>query len=239
VVLGIVLAKLLHEPPRGAAEGLTAGRPLTIAQFLAFAWRTRTVRVLLAAFICSNFVATVMLSWMPKFLYDRFHLSLAMAGLTATLFLQVASMVGAVAGGWLADSLRARTPGGRMIVQAAGVTLGAPFVILSGATQSIPVLIAALIGWGFFKGLYDANIFASVYEVVRPEARGAAAGLMNTVGWLAGGGTAPIVIGWLADVYGLGFAISLTAVVYVAAAMLLLLGVCRFVAGDVAAVSVR
>lgn len=237
VVLGLVLSKLLHEPPRGAAEGLTTGRPLTIPEFLRFAWRTRTVRVLLAAFVCSNFVATVMLSWMPKFLYDRFQLSLAMAGLTATLFLQVASMIGALVGGWLADSLRARTPGGRMLVQAAGVTLGAPFVVLCGVTQSIPVLITALVGWGFFKGLYDANIFASVYEVVRPEARGAAAGLMNTVGWLAGGGSAPIVIGWLADLHGLGFAISLAAVVYAVAALLLLFGVWRYVSADVAAVA--
>lgn len=124
-----------------------------------------------------------------------------------------------------------------MLVQAAGVTLGAPFVVLCGVTQSIPVLITALVGWGFFKGLYDANIFASVYEVVRPEARGAAAGLMNTVGWLAGGGSAPIVIGWLADLHGLGFAISLAAVVYAVAALLLLFGVWRYVSADVAAVA--
>src|SRR5207244_1757222 len=145
-------------------------------------WRTKTARVLLAAFACSNFVATVMLSWMPKFLYDKFHLSLAMAGLTATLFLQLASLVGAATGGWLADWLRQRSPGGRMQVQALGLICGAPFVVLCGMTQTIPVLVAALIGWGFFKGLYDANIFASMYEVVRPEARGAAAGLMNTIG---------------------------------------------------------
>jgi MFS family permease len=99
------------------------------------------------------------------------------------------------------------------------------------------VLIAALVGWGFFTGLYDANIFASIYEVVRPEARGAAAGMMNTIGWLAGGGTAPVIIGWLADQHGLSFAISITAVVYLAGALLLLLGITRFVNTDVKALS--
>lgn len=237
VILGLILAKFLREPVRGAADGIVTGRPLSIGEFLSSAWRTPTLRCLLGAFICSNFVATVMLSWMPKFLYDRFHLSLAMAGLTATLFLQLASLAGSAAGGFLADWLRARTPGGRMIVQATGVLAGAPFVVICGMTQSIPVLIAVLIGWGFFKGLYDANIFASVYEVVRPEARGAAAGLMNTVGWLAGGGTAPIIIGQLADVYGLGFAISLAAVVYIVSGLLLLLGIWRYVRRDVAAMA--
>lgn len=237
VLLGIVLSKWLKEPQRGAAENLTAGRPLTMGEFLAFAWRTRTVRVLVGAFACSNFVATVMLSWMPKFLYDKFHLSLAMAGLTATLFLQLASLVGSALGGYLADMLRQRSPGGRMMVQAGGLLLGAPFVVLCGMTTSIPVLIAALVGWGFFKGLYDANIFASVYEVVRPEARGAAAGLMNTIGWLAGGGTAPVIIGFLGDQYGLGLAISSAAIVYILAGLLLLAGILWFVREDVKAVT--
>lgn len=233
ILLGLLLARFLREPERGAAEQIPAGRPLPMRAFLQLAWRTRTLRLLLAAFVCSNFVAAVMLSWMPKFLYDRFQLSLAMAGLTATLFLQLASMAGSPVGGWLADRLRRRHPGGRMAVQALGVFAGAPFVLLCGATQSIPVLIAALTGWGFCKGLYDANIFASVYDVVRPEARGAAAGLMNTAGWLLGGGVAPIVVGRLADAYGLGFAISATAVVYVAAGMLLLKAVLRWARLDV------
>src|SRR5207244_8719408 len=58
---------------------------------------------LLGAFMCANFVAVVLLSWMPKFLFDRFHMSLGMAGLTATAFVQLASMAGAPVGGWLAD----------------------------------------------------------------------------------------------------------------------------------------
>jgi MFS family permease len=233
VLLGFVLARFLREPVRGASENLVAGKPFTIGEFLTIAWRTKTLRVLLGAFVCSNFVATVMLSWMPKYLYEKFNLSLAMAGLTATLFLQLASMAGSPLGGWLADSLRRKSPGGRMVVQAVGVFGGAPFVVLCGATQSIPLLIVALVGWGLFKGLYDANIFASVYEVVRPEARGAAAGMMNTLGWLAGGGTAPIIIGLLADRYGLGFAISLAAGVYVVAGLLLTLGILRYVRHDV------
>jgi sugar phosphate permease len=103
------------------------------------------------------------------------------------------------------------------------VLCGAPFVWWCGQTQSIGAVIAALTGWGLFKGLYDANIFASVYDVVPPEARGAAAGLMNTLGWLAGGGSAPLIIGWIAASTGLGGAISLAATVYVLAGALLIL----------------
>ena len=92
------------------------------------------------------------------------------------------------------------------------------------ADVSVTVLIAALTVWGLFKGLYDANIFASVFDVVRPEARGTAAGFMNAIGWLAGGGSAPLVIGLIAERSNLGLAITLTSLVYVMAAVLLAIG---------------
>jgi fucose permease len=84
-------------------------------------------------------------------------------------------------------------------------------------------LVVALIAWGLFKGLYDANIFASIFDVVRPEARGTAAGFMNMVGWL-GGGSAPVIIGYIADRSSLSLAISMTAAMYLLAGTFLVLG---------------
>jgi MFS family permease len=121
-----------------------------------------------------------------------------------------------------------------MAVQAIGVFGGAPFVVVCGMTSSTAWLVVALTAWGLFKGLYDANIFASMFDVIRPEARGSAAGFMNMVGWLGGGGTAPLVIGWIAGQSNLGFAIATAAVVYVAAGMLLVTGMAQFVGRDAA-----
>ena len=58
-------------------------------------------------------------------------------------------------------------------------------------TRSFVWLIVALTVWGLFKGVYDANIFASLFDVIPAEARGSATGYMNMVGWLGGGGTGP------------------------------------------------
>jgi MFS family permease len=242
ILLGFVLQKLLVEPARGAADRAEAeahghvvtnpGARLAFGEFLRLLRRTPTLLCLMGAFMCANFVAVVLLSWMPKFLYDRFGMGLAMSGLTATIFVQVASMLGAPLGGVLADWWRRRTPRGRLAVQMLGVFGGAPFVVLCGLTQSIVWLIVALTMWGLFKGLYDANIFASVFDVVQPEARGTAAGFMNTIGWLAGGGTAPLVIGIIAERSGLGTAIALASLVYVAAGLLLLVGILFFVTRD-------
>jgi MFS family permease len=173
---------------------------------------------------------------MPKFLYDKFNMNLATAGLTATVFAQLASMTGSPLGGWLADTLRARWPAGRLMVQALGLICGAPFVVLCGLTNSVGWMIVALTFWGFFKGLYDGNIFASLFDVVPPEARGSAAGWMNLVGWLGGGGSAPLVIGIVAQYKGLSLPIALASVVYGAGALALLIAIVFFVARDAAVI---
>ena len=163
----------------------------------------------------------VLFTWMPMLLYQKFHLSLAMAGLTATLYVQTTSMIGSPIGGWLADTLRKRIPGGRILVQAIGIGLEAPFAAWCALTGSFGWLVFSLLLWGIFKGFYEANIFASVFDVVPPEARGTATGFMNMMGWLAGGGTAPVVVGLLADRIGLSHAVADTAASYVAASILL------------------
>jgi predicted MFS family arabinose efflux permease len=216
ILLGLALNKWLIEPKRAAAEPRAPA-----SDFL-----NPTALLLMAAFLCANFVALVLLSWMPTFLYDRFHLSLAASGLTATLFVQLASMAGSPMGGWWADVLRRKMPGGRMLVQAIGLAAGAPFVVLCGWTRSVALLMVALAAWGFFKGIYDANIFASIFDVVRPEARGRAAGIMNMVGWL-GGGIAPVAVGYVAQRSSLSAAIMLAASVYILGALFLATAVIR------------
>jgi sugar phosphate permease len=165
----------------------------------------------------------VLLSWMPKFLYDRFGLSVAVAGLSATLFVQLASMCGSPLGGWLADAMQKKRLGGRIVVQSAALFCGAPFVLICSQTRSAGVLAASLIAWGLFKGLYDANIFASMFDVIPAEARGTAAGVMNMIGWLCGGGLAPVTVGYLSQSVGLSRAIGFTAGVYVLGGFMLLL----------------
>ena len=210
MMYALVLRPLLIEPPRQAAA------PPDPLKGLAAIWRQPAARRLGMAFLMANFVAVVLLSWMPKYLYDKFGLSLAMAGLAATLYVQLASLAGSAAGGWLADTWQRRRPGGRIAVQGLAILCGAPFVALCGLTNSTRWLLVALTAWGLCKGLYDANIFASVYDVVPPEVRGSAAGAMNAVGWV-GGGSAPLAIGWLSQHWGLGPSIAVTAVVYVVA----------------------
>lgn len=234
--LGVALIFLLREIPRGSSEaGLAIAERRPFREELLTILRTPTALTLMLVFVCANFVALVLLTWMPAYLYGRFHLSLARAALTATLYPQAGSMAGAFFGGYLADRLSRITPRGRMITQAIGVLAGAPFVVLCGLSGSLSLTVAALVGWGFLKGMYDANIFASIFDVVRPAARGTTSGLMNCTGWLIGGGSAPLAIGLMSRHLGLGPSIALAAIAYIFAGALLLLGMLRFLPRDLLA----
>lgn len=223
LLLGLVLLRFLREPVRSHTVGAeTPDRP-SLLQVLAYVSKSPAALLLLLGFCCANFVAMVLLTWMPKFLYDRFGLTVAVAGLSATLFIQLASMCGSPLGGWLADLMQKKRLGGRALVQSAALFCGAPFVLLCSQTRAPGMLAFALIAWGLCKGLYDANIFASMFDVVPAEARGTAAGLMNMIGWLVGGTLAPITIGYLSQSVGLSTALGLTAGVYVIGGLVLLM----------------
>lgn len=228
ILLGLVLVALLDEPERPAATEAPvhsfdfrgAGRILANPMVL----------VLMSVFVGANFVAMIFLTWLPSYLNRTFGMSLTMAGLNATAYLQIASVTGVLAGGIAADRLARQRRSGRVLTQAAGLLCGVPFLFLSGWAVAVPVFIAATIGFGLFKGLYDANLWASLHDVVPPAQRATAVGLMNSIGWL-GGGIAPVAIGWASARMGMGACLSMTSAIYAAAGLLLIAGATRYLRG--------
>jgi MFS family permease len=239
MVLALLLYRWLREPRRGQSETVREQSPPQQP----LGWRevgrtvlgTPTALLLLTVFLGANFVATVFLTWTPTFLVEKFDFQLADAGLSGTAFIYLASAVSAPLGGVLADRLAPRMAGGRMLVQMLGLLGGAGFVFLVGTTHSVATLLAAMALFGFFKGLYDSNIFAALYDVIEPRARATAAGIMNTAGW-GGGAMGPLAVGWLAkhgrcatEMENMSEAIALCSLVYIAGAALLLVAIVMLV----------
>lgn len=219
LVLGFVLMILLKEPPRSSRED--EPRP-HVSSVVAQLLRSKFYLALVVVFAGANFVAAIGLSWMPTYLGRTFNMNLGMAGLNGTAWAQIGSVVGVLLGGWLADRAASKRAGGRMSIQAIGLLIGVPFLFMAGTTHSVPILILALIGFGLGKGLYDANIWASLYDVVSTRDRGTALGLMNATAWLSGG-AGTILVGWAAIRIGLAQSIAATSVIYLAIGLLLAL----------------
>jgi MFS family permease len=113
-----------------------------------------------------------------------------------------------------------------MKVQALGLFCGVPFLFLSGWATAAATVLGAMIGFGFFKGIYDSNLWAALYDVTPIERRGAALGIMNSLGWL-GGAIAQLCIGLASDRFGMNICLSATALVYLGIAILMALGAHR------------
>lgn len=235
ILLALSLYRFLREPTRGQAEAIDdpqfetdSPTPLTWREIGPAILRNPTALLLLAAFLGANFVAAIFLTWTPTFLVEKFHFQLTSAGLSGSVFIHLASALSIPVGGWLADRWARRRAGGRVLVQALGLLLGAVFVFLVGSTGDVKTLLVVMSLFGLCKGLYDSNIFASLFDVVEPRARGTAAGIMNTVGW-GGGALGPLAVGWFSEHGGgatqmenMSKAISWCSIIYIAGAILLL-----------------
>lgn len=242
-ILGVVLGAFIREPIRDQAQRLEVNdsvasdgpaSPLPLGDYVKQILTTPSALCLLGAFAAANSVGVTFLVWMPTFLYDRFGLSVAKAGVYATIFPQVAMMVGSVIGGVAADRFGHHSPAGRSGVQAIGMLLGAPFIVACGWVGEMRYLIPAMIGFGLCKGIYDANIWPSLYDVVHPSRRGTTLGLGNFLGW----GAAAVVSYFVGRLTArtqipMGDLIAATAGFYVLGGLLLLLTSLLFVRRDI------
>ena len=198
LILALVLYSFLREPQRGQTELGTPPETPALSVVLRDIFRTPTAVALMLVFLGANGVAGVFLFWTPTFLTQKFHFELTTAGLNGAVYINAASACVVPFAGFFADRLSRRLAGGRILAQSLGLLLGAGFIVAVGLTESVSVLIMAMICFGVFKGFYDAGIFASLYDVVHPRSRASAAGLMNTVGW-SGGALATTLTGWYSD----------------------------------------
>jgi MFS family permease len=128
--------------------------------------------------------------WMPAILKAEFGIGQGLAGVSATVYWQSAAIVGAVAGGWMADRWMRRTPRGRIYVSAIGMALIVPAMFGVGYAPSTGLLWVAVaflmlfgLGWGFF----DSNNMPILCQIARPELRATGYGIMNLVSISCGG----------------------------------------------------
>ena len=132
----------------------------------------------------------VVRDWMPAILKTEFNIGQGKAGVSATLFWQVAAIVGALGGGWLADRWMQKTDRARIYVSALGMAMIIPALFGVGfapQTGQLWVAIAFLILFGLGWGFFDTNNMPILCQITRPHLRATGYGLMNLVSISAGG----------------------------------------------------
>jgi MFS transporter, Spinster family, sphingosine-1-phosphate transporter len=227
VIYAIPLLLLLRDAPRGvnaseAKDDAHGPRPrLSIGIALRTLLTNGSFLLLVACFTLPALAGWVVKDWMPALLKDMFNIGQGQAGVSATLYVNLASLIGAFFGGWAADRLMRRTLRGRIIISALGMSLLIPslFGVGNASTLTGAILFLTLfgLGWGFF----DCNNMPILSQIVGPELRATGYGIMNLVS-ISCGGLADWGFGILRDrhvplnlIFGIFAAVALVSVLLV------------------------
>ncbi|HPM80970.1 MAG TPA: MFS transporter [Candidatus Anammoximicrobium sp.] len=240
ILLGVVFVFRLKDD--GAAEEPETPRrwenPLDTLVVL---FRKPTALLLTVGFTAIVFVNNAYVVWAPEFLREKFDLSLSQAGGYSMFYHHITALAGVLLGGTLSDAWVKKHAGARMTMQTVAMLLGAPAIVWMGLAQSPYGVYGAMAVFGLFRGLYESNTHASLFDVIEPECRGSAVGVMVMLAFLVGS-AAPWLMGFLRGVlepgrglsyafaaYGLAYAIGGLAV---AAGLVLFFRRDRIVEGD-------
>jgi MFS family permease len=188
--------------------------PDNFLESLSLLIRSREFRPLVLAFTAASVANWILYTWLPLFLYERFHLSLTSAGFSATFFIQAASYVGVIVGGTISDRWATKTNRARIYCQMIGLSIAAPFLVLLSITTLMPILIPALVTYGLGRGIFDCNTMPAVRETLPPDLSATAYGILNMTSCLAGG-LAAAGAGWMKQHVGLAAAFQLAAAIMV------------------------
>jgi MFS transporter, Spinster family, sphingosine-1-phosphate transporter len=223
-----------NEVPEQKSETNSAGNNFSeAAQNAKVIFRKPSFWLLTAAFACMVFVNTGYVTWMPTFLYENFHLSLTDAGFSSMFYHNAGAFAGVLFGGKISDLWVSKVIRIRPVVQAIGLLLGAPFIYLMAKSDSLTIIYVSLAVFGFFRGMFDCNIFGSLFDVVEPRLRATAAGLMLMIAFLISA-FSPVMLGILKPTLGLANGLSFLSISYVLGAVLLMVVIRFFYRADMA-----
>ena len=136
-------------------------------------------------------------TWIIAYLQREFpSITVASASFHAVFWFYLGATVGVFIGGRVSDRFAPTRPQVRFDVNVAGLALCVPGLLLAAFAPTVSLCVVGIALLGFATGVYDSNIYASLFEVVKPRYRAAAVGVFGCGGSVIGA-SGPAVLGWM------------------------------------------
>ena len=219
VVLSVIVAWRMRDDPQPAQA--SAAQRIPIGELMRAIAGKPTVWALWLAFSFFYFTQMGYITWMTTYLFEKYQLSLPNAGFSSMFYHHIFAALGVLLGGKISDMLATRRRTVRIETEFVGLFLGAPFIYFMGATDSLWLCCVSLAGFGLFRGIYDSNLYATLFDVIEPRYRSSAVGIMLCFVFFVSA-FAPSVLGWAKMTIGLSTALSALSISYVIGAAILL-----------------
>ena len=156
-------------------------------------------------------------TWMPNHLQESFGLAKGSAALNAVLWHYLGAFVGVTVGGRISDSLVSRRPSVRMETNIVGLAIASPFIVWMAYAPSLTACCVAMAAFGVFRGVYDSNLMASLFDIIPQRYHASGAGIMLSCGFVFGS-TSPVVLGTLKEHFSSSAGLASLAAFYLAGA---------------------
>ena len=218
VIHGIVLIFRLKD--KKDVQEVKQGEKVRLVEGFKILFSTPTALMLTIGFSGLIFVLTGYLTWMPTYLYEKFSMNLSSAGFHSMFYTHLFAFAGVMLAGKLSDIVARKNPASRMMLQAGGLLVAAPFIVMMGNSETLALIYIGFAGFGFARAFFDANTYTVLYDVIPEKYHSSASGIMIMSGFLVGS-LSPIVLGYMKPLFGLSFGISMLAVVWVVCGLLL------------------
>ncbi len=202
-----------------------AAKPVTARAFLDL-FRIPMLRITALFVSIATFSLFLVYTWLPTFLFDRYHLGLARAGFEASIYPQIGTALGLLLGGALADSITQRFAAGRFWIVVTGFAFTAPAIYFIGAAPTLELTRIAAMVFGFFAGFISSNQVACAYEVVPPAIRASTVGVLNLVG-ASISGFAPYLGGVSRETIGVDRLMGMAGILQLVAGAVVVYGILR------------
>lgn len=219
IVIAFAARRFLSEGPQVVTRTAVV-RP-SVGEAWRYLARVPSYHVLIAKAMLAGVGIWVFFNWLPLFFRETFQMSLGGAGFAGTFMLQISTVIGIAAGGWISDRAAGRGVRHRMLIQGLSYLAAAPFLLLFLGQPSFAVVTAAVSFFSLFRGLGQANENPIICEVIPVQFRSTAVGLMNTCA-TAAGGAGVLLAGLLKKAFGLDAIFAGISLLFVIAGLALL-----------------
>jgi predicted MFS family arabinose efflux permease len=193
LLLGLI-AMRLPEPSREATE-----QRIRLKELI----RVPVYLVVLVAGWFACFAGYSYVSWGPDLIQEQKGFSPGEAAWALGLTVVLGGAMGIAIGAYLADRIARVRPGARALIIPIGFVLGAPAIYFALHATNKPTFLLLFCLGTFFMSWYHGPLTATIHDLVPPSGHATALGLYYLFVNLFAMALAPLVVGRVADHYGL------------------------------------
>ena len=206
LLLGVSFIWLMKDADRPMQDSDRPARSLFDG--ISYFAKTPSAWCVMSGFVAIVFVNNAYLFWAPKFMAQKFGLSVGEAGSQTMLWHHLLALVAIIAGGLFTDRLVRRMQRFRLGLQIFALLAGAPCLYLTGYASSAAAMVVMSSLYGVFRGLFEVNTHASLFDVIPARFRSTAVGIFAVFAFFFGG-LSGVLMGELSQRYGVsGFEIG-------------------------------